>query len=205
MSGDVHVRFCESRGVRFPPATHLVVHCANKVQAGRMLAAITERMKRCGLELNSQKTCIVYCKDDNRKGQHDHTSFDFLGYTFRRRACRNPEGEVFDGFVPAISDQAAKAIRHRIRRWHLHWRSDLSLGDLARWIKPIVRGWLNYYGRFYRSRLHRSFRCINAYLVRWAQWKYKGLRRSPRRAWAWLKRVYLRSPSLFDHWAVCPV
>jgi len=186
-------------------ADDVVVHCANKAQARRTLEAITERMKRCGLKLNSDKTRIVYCKDDNRRGQHDHTSFDFLGYTFRRRACRNPEGEVFDGFVPAISDQAAKAIRHRIRRWHLHWRSDLSLADLARWVNPIVRGWINYYGRFYRSQLYRSFRGINRYLVRWAQWKYKRLRRNPRRAWAWLKSVCQRSSSLFAHWGVCPV
>jgi len=186
-------------------ADDIVVHCVNRGQARRILTAISERLERCGLELNGEKTRIVYCKDDNRRGQHDHTSFDFLGYTFRRRACRNAEDEIFDGFVPAISDQAAKAIRHQIRRWHLHWRSDLSLGDLARKINPIVRGWINYYGRFYRSWLYRSFRCINRYLVRWAQWKYKRLRRSPRRAWAWLKSVYQRSSSLFAHWAVCGV
>jgi RNA-directed DNA polymerase len=73
-----------------------------------------------------------------------HTSFDFLGYTFRRRGCRNAEGKVFDGFVPAVSDLAAKEIRQRIRRWHLHWRTDQSLADLASTINPIVRGWINY-------------------------------------------------------------
>ena len=33
----------------------------------------------------------------------------------------------------------------------IHRRTDLSLDDLARWLNPIVAGWMNYYGRFYRS------------------------------------------------------
>jgi len=185
-------------------ADDVVVHCLNKGQAKRTLAAISERFARCHLELHPEKTRIVYCKDDKRKGRHDHTSFDFLGYTFTRRRCRNAEGKVFDGFVPAISDQAAKAIRQRIRHWRLHWRTGQSLVEIARTINPIVRGWINYYGRFYRSRLHRSFRSINQYLVRWAQWKYKRLRHHSRRTWAWLRRVCERSPSLLAHWEICP-
>lgn len=183
-------------------ADDIVVHCVNKGQAKRTLAAIAERFTRCRLELHPDKTRIVYCQDENRRGRHDHTSFDFLGYTFRRRGCRNGEGEVFDGFAPAISDTAAKEIRRRIRRWRLHWHTDLSLADLARTINPIVRGWINYYGRFYRSQLYRSLRRINAYLVRWAQWKYKRLRHHARRAWAWLNTVHDRSPALFAHWAI---
>lgn len=183
-------------------ADDIVVHCVNKGQAKRTLAAIAERFARCHLELHPEKTRIVYCQDDKRRGRYDQTSFDFLGYTFRRRGCRNAEGEVFDGFVPAISDAAAKAIRQQIRRWHLHWRTDQSLAELARTINPIVRGWINYYGRFYRSWLYRSLRRINAYLVRWAQWKYKRLRHHARRAWAWLNDVHDRSPGLFAHWAI---
>ena len=33
MSREVQVRFCESRAVRFRPATHLVVHCVTERQA----------------------------------------------------------------------------------------------------------------------------------------------------------------------------
>jgi len=184
-------------------ADDAVVHCVNKGQAKRLLVAISERLARCGLELHPDKTRIVYCKDETRKGQHDHTSFDFLGFTFRRRGCRNTEGKVFDGFVPAVSDSASKAIRQQIRRWHLHQRSDLSLLDIARQVNPTVRGWITYYGRFYRSWLYnKSLRRINAYLVRWAQWKYKRLRHHTRRAWAWLKDVYRLSPSLFAHWQI---
>ena len=46
-----------------------------------------------------------------------------------------------------------------------------------------MRGWINYYGRFYRSELIRSLRRINEYLMRWAMRKYKRLRRRPQRAW----------------------
>ena len=184
-------------------ADDVVVHCVNKGQAKRTLAAISERFARCHLELHPDKTRIVYCKDETRKGHHDQVSFDFLGFTFRRRGCRNAEGKVFDGFVPAVSDSAAKAIRQQIRCWRLHWRTDQSLVELASRINPIVRGWINYYGRFYRSWLYnRSLRRINAYLVRWAQWKYKRLRHHARRAWAWLNAVHDRSPSLFAHWAI---
>ena len=184
-------------------ADDVVVHCVNKGQAKRTLAAISERFARCHLELHPDKTRIVYCKDETRKGHHDQVSFDFLGFTFRRRGCRNAEGKVFDGFVPAVSDSAAKAIRQQIRCGRLHWRTDQSLVELASRINPIVRGWINYYGRFYRSWLYnRSLRRINAYLVRWAQWKYKRLRHHARRAWAWLNAVHDRSPSLFAHWAI---
>jgi len=180
----------------------IVVHCVNKGQAKRTLVAITARLARCGLELHPDTTRIVYCHDENRRGRHDHTSFDFLGYTFRRRGCRNGEGEVFDGFAPAISDTAAKEIRRRIRQWRLHWRTDQSLADLARTINPIVRGWINYYGRFYRSWLARSLARINDYLVRWARQKYKRLIDHPSRSWRWLEGVERRSPTLFVHWQV---
>ena len=47
--------------------------------------------------------------------------------------------------------------------------------DLAREINPIVRGWMQYYGAFYRSALYPLLRRINAYLVRWIRKKYKRL------------------------------
>jgi len=33
-------------------------------------------------ELHPTKTRIVYCKDSNRRGEFEHITFDFLGYTF---------------------------------------------------------------------------------------------------------------------------
>ncbi len=165
-----------------------------------MLGAIGERMAQVGLELHPDKTRIVYCQDDNRKGSYEHERFDFLGYTFRRRTVRSRAGTLFNGFAPAVSDTAAKEIRQKIRRWRLHMRTDLSLGDLARWVNPIVQGWINYYGHFYKTRLHPILRGINDYLNRWAQQKYKRLRGHLGRTWSWLKGVARRAPTLLAHW-----
>jgi hypothetical protein len=89
-------------------------------------------------------------------------------------------GRYFFGFNPAVSDEAAKRIRREIRSWRLHLRSGSTIGDLARAINPIVRGWINYYGRFYKSELVYVLDGINHYLMRWATRKFKGLRRHRR-------------------------
>jgi RNA-directed DNA polymerase len=200
VSCEVHAGFCERRGVRLPPATHLIVHCTTQRQAQFVLGAITQRMARLGLEIHPVKTRIVYCKDSNRRGSHEHEQFEFLGYAFRPRLAVNKSGGLFTSFCPAVSDAAAKAIRRQIKRWRLHLRSAHTLHDLARAINPIVRGWLGYYGRFYRSRLAESLRHIDEYLVRWAMRKHKRLRGKPRRTWDLLHAIKRRQPALFAHW-----
>jgi RNA-directed DNA polymerase len=193
-------RFCERRGVRFPPATHLILHCGSERQARIVLDAIIERLATVGLELNLDKTRIVYCKDSNRTGSHEHERFDFLGYTFRPRGAWNRSGVLFTSFCPAISNDAAKKIRRTIRSWRLHLRSGLTLAELARQINPVVRGWINYYGRFYPSELTRALYSINEYLMRWAIRKYKRLRRRPKTAWELVEAAKQRQPGLFAHW-----
>ncbi len=186
--------------MRLPPATLLILHCKSESQARVVLYAIAERLAQVGLDLNLDKTRIVYCKDSNRAGSHEHERFDFLGYTFRPRSAWSGSGELFVSFCPAISDDAAKAIRNTIRRWRLHLQSGLALGDLARSINVTVRGWINYYRRFYPSALLRSLDRINEYLVRWAMRKYKRLRRRPRAAWELVACARKREPELFAHW-----
>lgn len=181
-------------------ADDMVMHCATEAQAATVLGALAQRMTQVGLELHPDKTRIVYCKDANRTGSAEHEQFNFLGYTFRARLARNRRGQFFVGFLPALSNEAAKAIRQQIRSWRINVHSDKTLGDIASFINPIVRGWCNYYGRFYKSWLHRSLRRINDYIVRWARRKYKRLRTSARRAWRWLRDVQRRAPTLFAHW-----
>jgi RNA-directed DNA polymerase len=82
----------------------------------------------------------------------------------------------------------------------MHRRSDKTLDDLARMINPHIRGWINYYGHFYRSALYWTLNRVDAVLVRWARDKFKRLRRKPRRARDWLARVRQVSPNLFAHW-----
>ena len=66
-----------------------LVHCSSETESKQLLIALQRRFQACGLELHPQKTKIVYCKDGKRKGNHENTTFDFLGYTFRRRICEN--------------------------------------------------------------------------------------------------------------------
>ncbi|MBA3740936.1 MAG: group II intron reverse transcriptase/maturase, partial [Chloroflexi bacterium] len=181
-------------------ADDVILHCKSEAQAQVVRDAIIERLAQVGLELNLDKTRIVYCRDSNRKGSHEHEQFTFLSYTFRPRLARSRAGEKFVSFFPAVSDDAAKEMRHTIKRWRLHLWSGQTLADLARAINPIVRGWINFYGRFYRSELISLLRRIDEYLVRWAMRKYKRLRGHRTRTWRFLAAIAKREPGLFAHW-----
>lgn len=178
----------------------VVVHCDSEAQARQVRAGIADRLSEVGLELHPDKTKLVYCKDDDRRDDHEVTSFTFLGYEFRPRLAKNRHGKHFVSFLPAVSSAAMKAMGREIRSWHLARRSDKSLNDLARMFNNIVQGWINYYGRFYRSRLLYFLRRLNTHLVRWANRKYKRLKRRERRAMAWLAEIARRAPRLFAHW-----
>ena len=86
-------------------------------------------------------------------------------------------------FAPAMSTTAKKAKGQQIRAWHLNRRSGSDLSGLAQEINPQVRGWINYYGAFYRSMLYSLAARIDEHLVRWAMQKFKRLRGRPTRAW----------------------
>jgi len=128
-------------------ADDIVVHCKSRRQAEYVRAAIAARMGEVSLRIHPDKTRIVYCKDGRRTGDHEHTSFTFLGFTFRARGARS-KGRNFTGFLPAMSTEALQAKSDRLRRMRIHRRTDLTLDDLAEWLNPIIAGWMNYYGRF---------------------------------------------------------
>ena len=177
-----------------------VIHCTSQEQAHQVRDALAARLATVGLELHPDKTRIVYCKDADRRGDHEATSFTFLGYTFRPRLAKNRWGKHFVNFLPAVSKDAIKAMGREIRSWHIARRSDKSLTDLARMFNSIVQGWINYYGRFYKSMLYPLLRRINDHLVRWAMRKYKRLRRREKRAGELMAEASRRSPRLFAHW-----
>jgi hypothetical protein len=160
-----------------------------------------DRPEAVGLRLHPARTRVVYRKDSNRRGMHEHTVFTFLGYTFRPRRQRNMRtGRNFTSFDPAISEDALKAKSAEIRSWRIHQRTGSTLDDLAHTMNPIVRGWMNYWGRFNRREMGRLLRRINAYLMKWAQKKYKRLC-GYKRARAWWKTAVERDRGLFAHWA----
>jgi len=181
-------------------ADDAIVHCRTEKEAQEARAAIAARLRECGLELHPEKTKVVYCKDEDRRRTYPNEKFDFLGYTFRPRRSKNREGKFFINFSPAASDQAVKALRAEIRNWNLHLRSDKSIEDLSRMFNPILRGWLQYYGRFYRSALYPPMRQLDRLLARWADRKYKKLRRHLCRATHWVARISRRDPKLWAHW-----
>jgi RNA-directed DNA polymerase len=181
-------------------ADDVIVHCQSEQQAQAVKRAIEARLAQCKLELHPDKTKIVYCKDDNRRGSYPNEEFTFLGYTFRPRLSKNRRGQYFVNFSPALSKQAAAKIRREIKSWRLHLHSDKALDDLAQLWNPVLRGWINYYGRFYRSALRPVFRQFNHSLSRWAMRKFKRLHRRQRRAQYWLGRVAQREPRMFVHW-----
>ena len=181
-------------------ADDAVLHCRTEHQAGMLLAAMRERLTQVGLELHPDKTRIVYCKDDKRRGMYDHTEFTFLGFTFRARGVRLKNGRMFLGFNPAVSKDSLKKMGSQVRTWRLHQRTRSSEHDLARLVNPVVRGWMHYYGAFYRSALYPLLARINAYLMRWSRKKYKPLRGRKKAQAQWEQAVKLR-PRFFSHWA----
>ena len=182
-------------------ADDAVIHCNTEEEARSLWAHLAERLGPLGLELHPDKTKVVYCQDANRRGTSEHTSFDFLGYTFRGRMAKGRHG-YFRSFQPAMSANAKKAKGKQIRDWHLKRRSGTDLSGLAEEINPQVRGWVNYYGVFYRSELLFLAKRIDENIVRWAMQKFKRLRDRRMRARAWLQRIKQRDPGLFAHWSL---
>jgi RNA-directed DNA polymerase len=182
-------------------ADDILVHCLSETQAKWIKTKIEQRLKECGLELHPDKTRVVYCQDDNRQRSYPAVRFDFLGYTFRPRKAKNRRGELFVSFSPAVSNKAERKIHRVMRSWHFHLCSDKSLDDLARMSNSVLRGWINYYGQYYRSALYRVFGVFNRILVRWAMRKYKRLKFHQRRATQWLRRIAINQSRLFAHWA----
>lgn len=183
-------------------ADDVVVHCKSLAQANMLRDRLEARLAACKLELSPSKTTIVYCKDGQRTGTYPTISFDFLGYTFRPRKAMAKDGSILLSFLPAISGRAAKAIRQTVRTWHLARRTPISIEEIARRINPALRGWLDYYGRFYRSALYPVMAHVDRHLAKWIARKHKRARRSQTRAFDWLWRIRRDHPRLFAHWGL---
>jgi group II intron reverse transcriptase/maturase len=180
-------------------ADDAVVHCATERQAREVLAALGERMAGVGLQLHPDKTKIVYCKDSDRRGSYEHTSFTFLGFEFRGRRARGKNGRIFTSFLPAVSKDALKKMSATVRSWRLHRRTGCTMGQLARDINPVVRGWIQYYGAFGLRELYPLLQRINYYLVRWLRKKYRRLRTWKKLLPCW-ERITSQYPEMFAHW-----
>ena len=181
-------------------ADDVVIHCKSLAQATMLHDKLKQRLAECKLELSPSKTKIVYCKDRERAQEYKEISFDFLGYTFRPRKSVSKDGDVSLNFLPAISGKAAKAIRQTVRDWNLKRKVRISLEEIARRINPVVRGWMVYYGRFYRSALCRVVAQVDLHLAKWIVHKHNRVRGNLAKAYEWLRRIRRTKPGSFAHW-----
>lgn len=186
-------------------ADDIVVHCHTRKQAETLKEEIRARLAEWKLELSEEKTRIVYCKDNNRKGKYKPFTLRFLGYEFKpRRAENTHDKSIFMAYLPAISQAARQSIYSQIRDWKLMKRTQQTLEDLCHEHNAQIRGWLNYFGKFYPSALGSIVNHIDECLARWVKRKYKRIN-SLTSATRWLRCVQAKQPSLFAHWHWQPI
>jgi group II intron reverse transcriptase/maturase len=180
-------------------ADDAVVHCSGLGRARQVRSALEQRMSEVGLTLHPDKTKIVYCRDGNRRGPWDGpVSFDFLGYEFRARSMNGRRGR-FTGYGPAASKTALAKMSQAVASWRLRRKNTLTWTELARWLSPVIRGWMNYYGRYHRSQLYPLLARINYHLMKWLRAKYKRLRNRKVLQKAW-ERAITQNPRSMPHW-----
>jgi hypothetical protein len=180
-----------------------LVHCRTQREAEALKAQLQARLAECHLEMHPTKTTLVYCKDGRRKGKYANVKFDFLGYCFRPRLVqRLRDKALFCGFTPAVSPSAMKEMREAIRDLNIRHQTQLSLQDIARQLNPLLRGWIEYYGRYTRSVLYPLLRYVNQTLVAWVMRKFKRFKGHKIRAGQFLLRLAAERVDLFVHWQV---
>jgi RNA-directed DNA polymerase len=182
-------------------ADDAILHCKDKAHAERTLEALRDRMANCGLELHPEKTSIVYCRDFRRKGNYPKVKFDFLGFSFQPRTTKSKKtGKLFLGYDCAISTSSRKRIADKLEELDIVNLSFKSIVGIARYLNPMIRGWVNYYGKFRGYELSKVFYLLRRRLVSWARKRYKRYKTSLNRAFRWLDRVRKQFPYLFYHW-----
>ncbi|NDV66510.1 group II intron reverse transcriptase/maturase [Bacteroides sp. 224] len=182
-------------------ADDTICHCRSRQEAEALLDELSKRFDSCKLSLNVKKTKIVYCKDERRRQEYFCISFDFLGHTFRPRKTMNRvQRKAFTRFLPDISQKAKKYIKDTMRSWKLKSKSHTPLDLIASEVNPILRGWMNYYGKFCMYSIKRIMEDFNFMLARWAKAKYKRFKKKPMYlAFKWLGGIAKRA-LLFYHW-----
>lgn len=155
-------------------ADDIVIHCQSKKEAERLRQKLEERFAKVKLQLHPEKTQIVYCRDERRTGTYPRVGFTFLGYTFRPRgATRRSDGERFMSYLPAVSTAAQKKLRETIKTRLVLRNPSLTIFEVVSKLEQIVRGWLNYFQRFYPSATRRMLFELNYRLASWLMRKHK--------------------------------
>jgi RNA-directed DNA polymerase len=176
-----------------------VIHCRSKEEADRVLGKLRIRLQECKLEIHPEKTRIVYCRSDGFQGKHEYETFDFLGYTFRRRWLRSKRGDFFNGFTPAVSKSAGQRFRDKIRDIRMANKM-VPLDKLAIIMNPVIRGWANYFTQYNASEARKILDFVNLTLVRWIRFNHKSVKRSYAKAFRLITKIAKANPNMFYHW-----
>lgn len=173
-----------------------IIHCSTEKQANFIKNAVAKRMRECKLELNEEKTQVVYCKSHIHTESHKKVSFDFLGYTFRPNQSLTEKGLKLTYF-PCMSTTSKNEVRQKVRK--IVTRSFKStIQELAQILNPKIRGWYQYYCKYSRWTTEGLWYWINQKLVNWIM---DNRRFNKGRAIRWLRNVYQSYPTLFGHWS----
>jgi RNA-directed DNA polymerase len=177
-------------------ADDIICHCKKMKDATNLKRSIMARLQEMGLEINDQKTSVVYI--DTFKRWNVKTCFTFLGYDFKVRTLKNFKGELYRRCMPGASKKAMKKITQTIKGWKIHRSTAEDAGDFARRYNAILRGWIEYYGKFwYRNFGYHLWSVFQSRLVKWMRSKYKISAKRAEFKLALLKR---EKPRLFVHW-----
>jgi group II intron reverse transcriptase/maturase len=184
-------------------ADDVICHCSSQREAQALKESLEARFSACNLMLHPEKTHVVYCRDSNRRGLFEKIQFEYLGFAFRPRCAKNHWGKLFTTFAPAANPLSLKKMRDRTRGWRLRHHCHLQLDDVARMLNPILRGWWQYYGRFYPTEMwNKLFRCFDERLASWLRQKHKPLRGHRGRSLRLLSKIAQQNPQLFVHWQI---
>lgn len=182
-------------------ADDIVIHCRSKEEAEQPLAQLESRLQEFELTLHPEKTKIVYCKSYRRTERHNEESFTFLSYSFQPRRKRSKiigGNKTYIIFAPAISSKAKTSIREAIRAILIPRWTEQKLEGFAKILNPKIRGWVNYYTRFYRQEMLRVFCYLNERIRKWIKNKYKLT--SHKQVSAKFNTILREQPALFYHW-----
>jgi group II intron reverse transcriptase/maturase len=185
-----------NKGISFERyADDIVCHCHKMIDAVRLKERIKTRLQEVGLKINEQKSNIVYI--DTFERTNVKTCFTFLGYDFKVRTVKNFKGELYRKCMPGASKKAMHKITQTIKNWRIH-RATESLEKLSQRYNAILRGWIEYYGKFwYRNFSYHLWSTFQSRLVKWMKSKYRISTRKAEHKLALMKK---KNPKLFAHW-----
>ena len=107
---------------------------------------------------------------------------------------------MFCNFLPAISQSAQASMRETVRDLDIRRQTHVSVADIARQLNPLLRGWIEYYGRYMPSALGPFLQYVNQTLQAWIMRKFKSLKGHKTKARLFLMRLAGECPGFFAHW-----